>query len=133
MKKHVLKEACFFHFGIKPIYSHNPKIMFNYELYFHFQLSTFNFPISTFNFPISTFSTHFVILRNCSSITFNFCLSDLPCTALNFLEIRQYSCENLPRAEQIILSINLKVISSQFLKEILKKVLTFVPRCAIII
>ena len=54
-------------------------------------------------------------LRNCSSITFNFCLSDLPCTALNFLEIRQYSCENLPRAEQIILSINLKVISSQFL------------------
>ncbi|MBQ2152084.1 MAG: hypothetical protein II440_01395, partial [Clostridia bacterium] len=33
-----------------------------------------------------------------------------------FLEIRQYSCENLPCAEQIILSINLKVISSQFLK-----------------
>ena len=60
------------------------------------------------------------VLRNCSSITFNFCLSDLPCTALNFLEIRQYSCENLPRAEQIILSINFKVISSQFLIDLVK-------------
>ena len=57
-----------------------------------------------------------IVIRNCSSITFHFCLSNLPCTALSFLEIRQYSCENLPCAEQITLSINLKVISSQFLK-----------------
>ena len=54
-------------------------------------------------------------IRNCSSITFYFCLSNLLCTALNFLEIRQYSCENLPCSEQIILRINWKFISSQFL------------------
>ena len=38
-------------------------------------------------------------LRNCSSINIIFCLSNLPCTALYFIEISQYSCENLSCSE----------------------------------
>ena len=38
--------------------------------------------------------------RNCSSIAFDFCLSNSSCTALNSLEIRQYSCGHFMHSDE---------------------------------